>query len=66
MTTIKRKKATYLTNGVIKGWIVLSDKTKTFFEVDRNGEWNQWGNSRENLSLTVPFMMQLMEFQMAE
>lgn len=45
--TIKRTKNT------IKGYFVLSDKSKTQFDIDRVNGWNQWGNSTENLGLTV-------------
>jgi len=64
MTTnsnIKSKKVTFGDNQV-KGWLKLKDGTKTFFNIDNNGEWEQWGNSRDNLCLTVPFMLQISEF----
>ena len=57
---IKSKKITY-TKNTIKGSIKLSDGSTTKFEVVRGGEWNQWGNSIDNLSLTVPLMEKLQE-----
>lgn len=57
---IKSKKITY-TKNKIKGSIKLSDGSTTKFEVVRGGEWNQWGNSIDNLSLTVPLMEKLQE-----
>ena len=55
---IKSKKITYLKTK-IKGTIKLSDGSTTKFEVVSGGEWFQWGNSTDNLSLTVPFMEKL-------
>ena len=40
-------KETKSTNKVIKGWFKLTDGTKTHFEVDSNGEWNQWGKQSQ-------------------
>jgi hypothetical protein len=57
--TIRAKKITYLKNGEIKGQIKLSDNTITHFEIDKYGEWNQWGNYSKNLFVTVPLMEQL-------
>jgi hypothetical protein len=37
----------------IWGEFKLSDKTTTKFEMRKGESWNQWGNSRENLGLTV-------------
>ena len=64
MTTdsnIKSKKVTFGDNQV-KGWLKLKDGTKTFFNIDNNGEWEQWGNTKDNLCLSVPFMLQISEF----
>ena len=39
----------------IKGVFTLRDKTKTQFEIDKHsGCWEQWGNIRENLTISVP------------
>ena len=57
---IKSKKITYLKTK-IKGSIKLSDGSTTKFEIVRGGDWNQWGNSTSNLSLTVPLMEKLQE-----
>ena len=65
MTThpnIKSKEVTFTNDNQVKGWLKLKDGTKTFFNVDNNGEWEQWGNTRDNLCLTIPFMIQLVEF----
>lgn len=43
------------TKHLIKGVFTLRDKTKTQFEIDkRSGYWEQWGNIRENLTISVP------------
>lgn len=41
------------TKNTIKGYFVLSDKSKTHFEISKQDGWQQWGNSTENLSKTV-------------
>ncbi len=41
------------TKNTVKGTFKLSDKTTTHFDIDRQNGWNQWGNSTENLGLTV-------------
>ena len=52
-TQIKSKKITE-TKNFIKGCFLLTDKSKTKFEIDKKTqEWNQWGNSNENLCLSV-------------
>jgi hypothetical protein len=38
---------------IIKGYFCLSDKSKTSFEIRRNDYWYQWGNTADNLCLTV-------------
>jgi hypothetical protein len=53
VTSIKKTTLTKFKNG-IKGYFTLSDGTKTKFEIDNQGEWYQWGNTRENLCITVP------------
>lgn len=57
---IKSKKITYLKTK-IKGTVKLSDGSTTQFEVLKGGDWNQWGNTRDNLCITVPLMEQLQE-----
>jgi len=57
---IKSKKISYLKTK-IKGSIKLSDGSTTKFEVIRGGDWFQWGNSTNNLSLTVPLMEKIQE-----
>jgi hypothetical protein len=37
----------------IWGQFKLSDKTTTKFEMVKGQSWNQWGNSTDNLYLTV-------------
>ena len=61
-TQIKQKKVTFGKTNEVKGWFKLTDGTKTHFTISRDGEWEQWGNSRDNLCLTVPFMLQISEF----
>lgn len=68
MTThsnIKSKEVTFTKDNQVKGWLKLKDGTKTFFNIDNNGEWEQWGNTRDNLCLTVPFITQLVEFMIS-
>jgi hypothetical protein len=57
---IKSKKISY-TKKTIKGTVKLSDRSTTKFEVVIGGEWSQWGNSTDNLSLTVPLMEKLQQ-----
>jgi hypothetical protein len=46
----------------VKGKFVLSDKSITKFEIDRKtGEWNQWGNSTDNLCISVEAIEKLTE-----
>lgn len=40
-------------DGEVEGYFKLSDGTTTKFSIDKDGTWFQWGNSNENLSLTV-------------
>ncbi len=35
------------------GTFKLSDKTKTHFEMKKETGWFQWGNTKDNLCLTV-------------
>jgi len=62
---IKSKSVKFLKSKV-KGWLRLTDGSKTNFEVQENGEWEQWGNSRENLCVSVPFMYELVDFYLNE
>lgn len=59
MTTIKTKKITYLKNGKIKGVFNLSNKSTTKFEINKDGEWYQWGNTEDNLWISVPLVEEL-------
>lgn len=43
----------------IKGTLQLKDGSKTQFEVDPQGEFKQWGNTPENLEVTIPLMVEL-------
>ena len=47
------------TRNTIKGHFNLSDGSKTQFSIDRGYGWQQWGNTRENLGLTVDRVEQL-------
>lgn len=46
----------------VSGWLKLQDGSKTHFTIDRDGEWEQWGNTRDNLCLTVTFVENLRNF----
>lgn len=52
-TNVKKTVLTKSNKNVIKGYFKLTDGTKTNFEVDSNGEWNQWGNKTENMCVTT-------------
>lgn len=52
-TKVKTTKLTEIKKG-IKGYFKLTDGSKTTFSIDKQGEWYQWGNTRDNLCLTVP------------
>jgi len=56
MTKIKSKKIIE-TKNFIKGYFILTDKSKTYFEIDKKGKnWCQWGNHTENLCLSVSYL----------
>ena len=57
-TTIKETRIMKYSKS-IKGYFKLSDGTKTKFEIDKMGEWEQWGNRRDNLCITVPNVMRM-------
>jgi hypothetical protein len=60
-TKIKSKKITE-TKNYIKGYFLLTDKSKTKFEISKKTqEWNQWGNSNENLFLSVSLIENIIE-----
>lgn len=61
-TQIKSKKVTFGPANQVKGWFKLSDGTKTNFTISSAGEWEQWGNTRENLGVSVPFIEELVNF----
>jgi len=61
-TQIKQKKVTFGKTNEVKGWFKLTDGTKTHFTISRDGEWEQWGNSRDNLGVSVPFIEELINF----
>lgn len=44
----------------INGWFKLKNGTKTKFSISNDGSWEQWGNTRDNLCLTVPYVERLM------
>lgn len=52
-TQIKKTKLTQIKKG-ISGYFTLTDGTKTKFSIDNQGEWYQWGNTKDNLCLSVP------------
>lgn len=57
-THVIREKVTR-TKNTIKGKFYLSDKSITSFDISREYGWNQWGNSTENLGITVNRLEQL-------
>ena len=59
--TVKTQKITVLKSGAIKGHFILSDRSKTQFEIEKNGNWYQWGNSTENRCITVGYVERLVE-----
>jgi len=61
MVTIKSKKITYLKSGKIKGILKLSDKSTTKFEIQKDGEWFQWGNTFDNLCISVSLIENLQQ-----
>ena len=61
MVTIKSKKITYLKSGKIKGILKLSDKSTTKFEIQKDGEWFQWGNTFDNLCISVSLVENLQQ-----
>jgi hypothetical protein len=50
-----------LTNGM-RGSFKLSDGTQTKFEVFDNGEVKQSGTTESNLSVTFPYLIELVHF----
>jgi hypothetical protein len=52
MATVKTEKVNRNANR-IWGSFKLSDGTTTKFEMVKGNGWNQWGNSTDNLYLTV-------------
>lgn len=52
---------TNLTNGM-RGTFKLSDGTKTKFEVFDNGEIRHSGSTESNLSVTLPYLIELVHF----
>ena len=43
----------------IWGHFILSDKSKTQFEMIKGEGWNQWGNTTDNLCVTVDRLNEL-------
>jgi len=56
---IRSKNIIYLKDGSIKGTFKLSDGTTTHFCIDKEYGWQQWGNFKSNLYLTVPILEEL-------
>jgi hypothetical protein len=48
-------------DNTIEGTFILPDKTITSFFVDKDGEWEQWGNTRDNLTKTVKELVNLIQ-----
>lgn len=49
------------TTNTIEGHFILNDRSKTQFCIDRTYGWKQWGNSKDNLYITVPRLEELQE-----
>jgi hypothetical protein len=44
------------------GSFKLKDGSRTKFYISRDGMWEQWGNTVDNLCLTVPLVEELRDF----
>jgi hypothetical protein len=62
-TNIIRKKVTFGNDNEIKGWIKLTDGTKTNFLINE-GEIKQWGTATS--TDTNPFLLGLLEMLYSE
>ena len=63
LNPIKQKKLVWGKKGKeVSGWLKLRDGSKTQFSIDSDGQWEQWGNTRDNLCVSVPFVEQLRDF----
>lgn len=60
-TQIKTKKVDFK-QSLVKGWFRLTDGTKTEFTIDQQGNWTQWGNTSDNLNVSIPFLQELSQF----
>ena len=58
MTHVISEKVTR-TKNIIKGTFRLSNRTTTHFDIRRGESWNQWGNSTDNLGVTVDRVSEL-------
>jgi len=56
---VVRSETARRTRNTIKGHFNLSDGSKTQFSINKEYGWQQWGNRRENLGLTVDRVEQL-------
>ena len=61
--SVRTQKITKLKSGAIKGSFTLTDRSTTQFEIEKNGNWYQWGNSTDNLCITVAYIERLVEAQ---
>ena len=50
---VVRSETVRRTRNTIKGHFNLSDGSKTQFSIDKEYGWEQWGNTKENLGITV-------------
>ena len=63
LNPIKQKKLFWGKKGSeVSGWLKLRDGSKTHFIIGKDGEWEQWGNTNDNLCLSVSFVEQLRDF----
>jgi len=58
---IVKKEVVKRTKNTITGYFLLSDKSETQFSINKEYGWQQWGNTRENLSLTCSRLEELQQ-----
>ena len=61
MTQKIKAQMKFNTDNSIEGTFLLPDKTITNFFVDNNGEFKQWGNTKENEEKTIMELTRLIE-----
>jgi hypothetical protein len=51
----------FLEGNKIEGEFILPDKTITSFFVDSDGNWKQWGNTKDNQQKTIKDLVNLIQ-----